>query len=198
VVQRQAQTFSEADLAYIRRYFVSLEIVCLGRGEDPDGVRSLIEERRLPAPAYVLEDGSEMVPPEYFDLVDEAGDVENLRDHFCARYLVAAEKQRGSLIEEAEEVWVGYISGVYSVCLRQLSPESIARKNYLTEKVAVLLALPKPAQADWCSDLHKSVTELDQLERPFAPDFDRAGRFGRLPTRDLLIAAAHERYPQIF
>jgi hypothetical protein len=43
------------------------------------------------------------------------------------------------------------------------------------------------------------VEELDGLERQFAPDYDRnERRFGRKPTRDLLIDAARERYPDVF
>lgn len=57
---------------------------------------------------------------------------------------------------------------------------------------------PDPANADWRRQLRREVWELDTLERDFAPDYDRNGRFGRPPTRDVLIAGARERYPETF
>ena len=59
--------------------------------------------------------------------------------------------------------------------------------------------LARPRQADWRRRLRAEVDELDALERQFTPDFDRdEERFGRKPTRDLLIDAARERYPDVF
>ena len=46
--------------------------------------------------------------------------------------------------------------------------------------------------------MRREVWELDALEREFAPDYDRGGRFGKPPTRDLLIRQAHDRYPDLF
>jgi hypothetical protein len=42
------------------------------------------------------------------------------------------------------------------------------------------------------------VTELDELEREFAPDYDRAEWHDRPPTRDLLINEARRRFPEVF
>ena len=59
--------------------------------------------------------------------------------------------------------------------------------------------LARPAQDDWRRRLRDEVEELDALERQFTPDYDRdEARFGRKPTRDLLINAARERYPEVF
>jgi hypothetical protein len=52
--------------------------------------------------------------------------------------------------------------------------------------------------AGWRRQLRREVWELGTLERDFAPDYDRTGRFGRPPTRDMLIAAARERHPEVF
>jgi hypothetical protein len=47
--------------------------------------------------------------------------------------------------------------------------------------------------------LRAEVTELDQIERAFAPDYDRAAEWNdRPPTRDLLINVARERFPEVF
>jgi hypothetical protein len=44
----------------------------------------------------------------------------------------------------------------------------------------------------------EGVDELDLLECEFSPHYDRNGRFGRPPTRDLLITAARQRFPDVF
>ena len=45
----------------------------------------------------------------------------------------------------------------------------------------------------------RALIELRRLPGPsFAPDCDRAGRFGRPPTRDLLVENARERFPDVF
>jgi hypothetical protein len=38
---------------------------------------------------------------------------------------------------------------------------------------------------------------FDALEREFSPDYDRT-RFEQLPTRDRLVAAARDRYSDVF
>jgi hypothetical protein len=77
-----------------------------------------------------------------------------------------------------------------------VTPENIARKSALVAEIDRLLAAPRPEDADWSSDLRASVDELDELERPFAPDYDRA-RWGP-SSRDRCITAARERYPEVF
>ena len=174
-----------ADVEYVLANYVPLEAACAGRSESPDDVRQLIAEQRLPQPSYVLPDGTEMVPVDYFTLAD-AG-----RKDFARRYLDAGGKA-SALAEE----WEGYLSGAYGVCLKEQSPENIVRKDQLVTGIEELLAEPRPEDANWRDRLRTSVDELDRLERPFAPEYDRA-RWGA-SSRDLCITAPRERYPEVF
>jgi Family of unknown function (DUF6058) len=174
-----------ADVDYVRANYVSLEDACVGRSESPAEVRRLIAEKRLPHPSYVLPDGTEMVPADYFTLAD-AG-----RKDFARRFLAA-----GGKASALEEEWEGYLSGAYGVCLKEQSPENIVRKDQLVSGIEELLAEPRPGDAEWRDRLRSSVDELDRLERPFAPDYDRA-RWGP-SSRDRCITAARERYPEVF
>jgi hypothetical protein len=186
-------TFTAADLAYLHQNYRTLEAICQGRRETPDEVRQLISERHLPRPSYVLDDGTELFPPDYFRLPDEAGSPERLRDHFIERYYAA-----GGRAEEFKEEWDGYMSGIYGVCLREVIPETMVRKTALVDSLTDLLADPRPHAEDWRVELCRQVEELDALEREFSPDYDRSERFDELPSRDRLIAAARERYPEVF
>ena len=184
--------FSEEDLEYIRANYRSLDQLCRERGKEAEDVRGLIQEGLLAAASYVLPDGSEMVPADYFLLVDEADGPKRLRQEFERRYAAA-----GGAASELEEDWEGYVSGVYGVCLRQVSPEAIVRKSELVRSIEGLLATAAPKDAAWQEQLRDEVAELDALEREFSPDYDR-NRFDRPPSRDLLIVAARERYPKLF
>src|SRR5919204_4550380 len=82
-------SFSRRDLAYIRSEFIDLEDLSSERGASPDDVRRQIVAGRLPRPSYVLDEGAEMVPADYFVLADEAGGPESLREHFQARFVAA-------------------------------------------------------------------------------------------------------------
>lgn len=169
--------FTEHDLAYIRANYVPLGMV----------VDEAIENGVLPRSSYVLQDGTEMVPADYFGLVA-------LREPFEQRYRAA-----GGNSDELEEDWRGYIEGIYGVCLREVTPETIVRKGVLVESLTQLLAEPRRDDDHWCEAVRSQVDELDRLEREFAPDYDRqTERFGRPPTRDLLIKAARERFPELF
>jgi Family of unknown function (DUF6058) len=174
-----------ADVAYIRANYVTLEEACAGRAETPDDVRALIAEERLPQPSYVLPEGTEMVPRDYFAIAD-AG-----REDFARRFLDA-----GGSAAALEEEWQGYLSGAYGVCLKEQSPESIVRKDHLVRAIEGLVAEPNPADAAWGEQLRHSVEELDQLERPFAPEYDRA-RWGP-SSRDRCITSPRERFPEVF
>ncbi len=178
-----------ADKAYIRANYVTLDHVCAGRPESPDEARALTARGLLPRPSYVV-DGVEMVPRDYFALADEAGGPERLREHFEELYLRAGGP-------EPEEDWAHYLSGVYGVCLRQVTPETIVRKGLLVESIGRLLAEPRPADHDWRGALRAQVDELDGLEREFSPDYDRT-EFGRPPTRDTHVRGARKRYPDVF
>src|SRR4051794_2878334 len=118
------EQLSEADVAYVRANFRSLVELCSSRAETPAEVRELIASGLLPQPSYVLGDGTEMFPPGYFRLADEVGGPERLHEHFAERYRAAGETPEGF-----EEEWDGYLSGVYGVCLRDPTPETIVRKT---------------------------------------------------------------------
>jgi Family of unknown function (DUF6058) len=183
---------TQADIAYVLAGYVSLEELCTGRSESPEDVHAWIEAGLMPRPSYVLPGGREMFPADYFAASDEAGGPERLRDRFAQRFLAA-----GGSPPELDEEWDGYLSGVYGVCLREATPETIVRKSALVRSLERLLAEPEPADPDWCARLREQVDELDALERPFSPDHDRTA-FGRPPTRDTLIAAPRARYPAVF
>ena len=184
-------SLTQADVDYIRANFVPLDELCAERGQSADRVRALIATGSLPAASYVLEDGTEMVPAEYFELVDEAGGEGALRGLFARRYVAAAGDD-----DEVGSEWEGYLSGAYGVCLKHVTPENIAFKSALVAEIEGLLVAPQPEDADWRGRLRASVDELDGLERPFAPDYDRA-RWGP-SSRDRCITAARERYPEVF
>ena len=181
-----------ADVAYIRANYLTLDELCAGRDEEPADVRRQIAEGLLPRPSYVLEDGSEMFPSDYFRLVDDAGGPAALRAHF-------ADRLRAAGGDDLASDWQAYLAGIYGVCLRDVTPETIVRKARLVSSLCELLVLARPADPEWRERLRAEVDELDELEREFSPDYDRnAERFRRKPTRDLVITAARERYPEVF
>jgi len=148
--------------------------------------------RLLPTASYVLPDGTEMVPVDYFALVDEAGGPERLRDEFYERY-----RKAGGNIADLDDNWDAYLCSVFGVCLRTVTPEAIVRKAELVASIESLLEAPDEEDAHWQLRLRSDVDELDALEREFSPKYDRR-RFGRPPTRDHLIVAARESHPRAF
>jgi Family of unknown function (DUF6058) len=89
--------------------------------------------------------------------------------------------------------------GIWGQCLRDVTPETIVRKRALVNSLSKLIALPPPSQAELRRQLRTEVTELDQIEREFAPDYDRAEEWNeRPPTRDLLIEVARQRFLEVF
>jgi Family of unknown function (DUF6058) len=189
--------FTAADVDYIKANYVTLDELCANRPESPGAIQELIAARRLPCPSYVLDDGTEMFPADYFRLVDDAGGVDALPEHFAARHEDAARRQRVP-VGELERDWEAYLDGTYGICLREVTPERIVGKSALVTSLCQLLMLPKPRNAEWRRELREQVDELDALEREFAPDYDRGDDQDRPPTRDLLIEAARERYPDLF
>ena len=183
----------EADLTYVRANFSPLADASAEAGWEGDEARELIRAGRLPETSYVLDDGTEMVPPDYFELVASAGGVDALPAHFRARW-VAAAAERGvePSNEELEEEWAGYLSGDYGVCLNRVTPEEMFRKTWLIAEIERLIGSPRPDEATWREELAQRVDELDACERPFA-SYDRV-RFGGPVSRDRLITAVRERY----
>jgi hypothetical protein len=186
---------TKADVAYIAANYRTIEELCEDRVESADEVRRLIAERRLPQPSYVLADGTGMFPADYFRLVDDAGGVDRLRGHFAERHQAIGLTWHGN---DLEQDWEMYLDGTWGICLRDVTPETIVRKNVLVSSLSELLVLARPGEADWRQALREQVDELDELEREFSPDYDRSDQMDRRPTRDLIINAARERYPELF
>lgn len=186
--------FTRADLAYINADYRTLDQLCGQRHQTPGKVRDLIAQGRTPRPAYVLPDGTEMFPPDYFALIDAAGDVDSLPGYFAARYRAAA-ALADLTADDTGETWEDYLSGLFGVCLRQVSTEAMALKARLMGDIERLTSAPSPDDACWRTALRTAVDALDQLERPFT-DYDRVHR--GTPSRDTHITSVRQRYPQAF
>ncbi|MEV5188669.1 DUF6058 family natural product biosynthesis protein [Streptomyces werraensis] len=187
--QRLAERFREVngdhpmtavDDAYVSAQFVVLEELCAVQSRDPEDVRRLMLDGRLPLPGYLRSDGAEMVPADLFALADEAGGVELLEAWFTAHW---ADPAAG----KAE--WDAYLSGQY-VCLHSVTPATIRRKDQLTAAIGAAVDDP---DAD-AVRLHALVDELDALEPAFTA-YDRL-RFGGPTSRDTCVDAVRARFPR--
>lgn len=166
-----AREFTADDVAYIEENFICLEA----------------RPEHGPAASYVLEDGSEFYPADYFEQeMDETRFKERLRSEMDA--------QRVCL--DPDETWQTYLEGIYGVCLRSATPENIVRKAALLERIEQLTQTPDRRDSQWIRALRHAVDTLDALERPFSPHYDRK-RFGRPPTRDTHVGNVRRRYPEI-
>jgi hypothetical protein len=161
----------ERDVAYIRDNFITLDEACAGAFRDRAETIRRIALGALPRPSYVVDDVP-YVPRDYFDI--EISEPQFVERYLAACALLRFEQSRADAIE----AWGGYLSGLFGVCLHSATPENIARKGALLERITALL---------------RSVDELDGLERPFSPVYDRE-RFGRPPTRDTFIAGLRARF----
>jgi hypothetical protein len=178
-----------ADLPYLRSNFVPLDKLARAYGHDPAQARRAIADRLLPGIPYVLEDATELVAPDYFELAHMAGTFEALPAWFARVYEQAAARypEAGT----AEEQWEEYLTGIYAVCLRAVTPASIVAKGELTDTIERLTGDPAPEDGDWRRELTEAVDALDALERPFAR-FDRE-RFGPV-SRVRCVTAVRERF----
>jgi hypothetical protein len=183
------------DVRYIRASYVTLAAACAGRCDVAEA-RARIRDRSWPAASYVLDEGTEMVPRDYFALIDGAGDG-GLRAAFVARYAVAM-RASGALPDERhiEAEWEAFLGGVYGVCLKTVTPEAIFEKESLVRSAGALLAQPASGDPRWRGEIRAQVDRLDALLRDFAP-CDRA-RFGGSVSRDRVVTAARSRYPDVF
>jgi Family of unknown function (DUF6058) len=173
---------AERDIAYVKESFVAME----------DCVRPYVEGGILPRATYVLPDGTAMVPPDHADLLEETdGDPEAVADAFRTRFAFA-----GGRPEDVEREYEAWLTGEYGACLRATTPEAIVAKSALTSAIEALLAEPAPRHGWWCRALRGAVDALDALERPFA-EYDR-GRFGAPTSRDRLITATRECFPDVW
>jgi Family of unknown function (DUF6058) len=157
------------DDRYIRDNFVPLDDVAATWPGGPEHIRAVIAAGRLPQPAYRLDDGTDMVPADYLDPVEEAGSVDKLRDWFEHQYVAAAlrfEVDGGPAT--IEEQWQAYLSGGYFVCLRHATPAAIAEKDRRITDIEQLLADPHPRDRVWRGHLRRAVDGLAAIERQFA------------------------------
>jgi hypothetical protein len=164
--------FSAADLAYIEANFMQLQS---GPASGPQA-------------SYVLPDGRQFYPLNYIELQTNEAEFKSRLARACA--------SEGIARIDADETWQAYMTGIYGVCLHAATPENIARKNALLQRIEDLAAAPDEQNHAWVRSLKEAVDALDRLERPFSPHYDRV-RFGRPPTRDSHIAQVRERFPQI-
>lgn len=102
------------DDAYARQHFVAAT---------PEAM-ALMLEGRLPLPAYVLSDGTPMVPEAHGRSAEIAGGIDQLHDWFVAFWPDDP--------AAAEQEWVRYLSGQYA-CLQEEAP---VRIKQMTERVA--------------------------------------------------------------
>jgi hypothetical protein len=172
------------DDAYVSAWYTPLEEIAIASGVAADELRRLMLANRLPLPSYIRSDGTQMVARDLLALVDDAGGVERLIDWFAARFDSPA---------KAIEEWDAYLSGQY-VCLRDVRPEKMRRKDELIDAISTELAAPQPESPRWLEHLHGLVDELDEIEPPFAP-YDRL-RFGGPVSRDRLIDDVRRQYPR--
>jgi hypothetical protein len=183
-------------MEYVRANFCTLDELCADTGYSPSEIREAIDCELLPKASCTLPDGTEMYPPDYLLFVEEAGGPEQVYAYFVERYRAAREFQAGQT-DALDEVWRGYLDGAYGLCLRSVTPEAIVRRDTLVSRICELLILSRPGDADWRDSLRTAVEELDALGREFSPLWDRV-RFGRLTTRDLVVYAAIEHFPEVF
>lgn len=173
------------DDAYVSLWYTPLERLARGAAVSADEVRRLMLANRLPLPSYIRSDGVQMVARDLLALADAAGGSDRLLEWFAKHWETP---------EVAVGEWDAYLSGQY-VCLRSVTPANMKRKNELVETIAAELAEPQPASSTWRERLHELVDELDALEPPFAPAYDRL-RFAGPVSRESLIDVARERFPR--
>ena len=162
-----ARRLAELDTQYLISQYEPLDKVAAGRQGGVELVRAQIAGGLLPQPAYRLDDGTDLVPADYFDLVDAAGGVGALDDWFRARYAAAAERLGLPHDDETvDDQWEGYLSGGYFVCLTEATPEAIAQKALYITILEELLARPAPEDGQWATRLRETAEALAAIERP--------------------------------
>jgi Family of unknown function (DUF6058) len=178
----QLPASAEDDIAYVTASFQPMD----------ESVKSLVEARILPSATYVLPDGTPMVPGDHAELLEDAGgNPAAVAAHFRERFVAA-----GGDPADADDEYEAWLTGEYGACLYTTSPEAIVAKGALMDAIGALLARPAPTDERWSSVLRSAVDSLDAMERPFAR-YDRQ-RFGGPCSRDRLITATRERFPQIW
>src|SRR5213596_3652350 len=172
------------DDAYASEWYVELEALAQRAGVDASELRRLMLANRLPLPSYIRSDGAQMVARDLLELPRRAGGYEHLPEWFGQQF---------QLSRDAIREWDGYLRGHY-VCLRDVLPETIQRKDELVKAINKAVSKQKPQDNTLLEFLHLLVDELDRLEPPFA-GYDRL-RFGGPISRDTCINAVRERFPR--
>jgi len=164
-----ARRLAALDDAYIRDQFVPLDELAADWPGGAVAVRADIAARRLPQPAYRLDDGTDMVPADYLVPVAVAGSVAALHAWFVRSFRDAAGRfDVPHDPDTIEDEWQDYLSGGYFVCLREATPAAIAEKARHVIDLEQLMAEPRPADPVWCKHLRLGVEGLAAIERPFA------------------------------
>ena len=172
------------DDAYASEWYMPLETLAETAAIPASELRRLMLADRLPLPSYILSDGTQMVARDLLELPRRAGGYEKLPAWFGEQF--------GSGRDAIRE-WDGYLRGHY-VCLRDVLPETIRRKEELVKAITAAVAKPDPESGQWLESLHRLVDELDKLEPPFTA-YDRL-RFGGPVSRDTCINAVRARFPR--
>jgi hypothetical protein len=172
------------DDVYVRKWYISIEELAQYAGVEASELRRLILSNRLPLPSYILTDGTQMVARDLLELPRRAGGYDQLPEWF-ARHFESS--------QDAIREWDGYLKGHF-VCLRNVLPETIKRKEELVKAIKIATAEPQANDQPWLQALHRLVDELDALEPPFTA-YDRL-RFGGPISRDTCIDAVRKRFPR--
>ena len=171
------------DDTYASQWYVELETLAEKNGINPSDIRRLMLADRLPLPSYIRSDGKQMVARDLLELPQRAGGYDELPEWFAQHF----ESSRDAIRE-----WDGYLRGHY-VCLRNVLPETIKRKEELVKAIKIATAEPQANDQAWLEALHRLVDELDALEPPFTA-YDRL-RFGGPISRDTCINEVRARFP---
>jgi hypothetical protein len=190
-------TFTESDLRLIQTDFQILPELCTGRRVEATGIEQLIDAGQMPQPAYTLPDGRRMFPDDYFELHDEAGGPDRLRDHFLEQFEAAAHTAGLEFTADwnPDSEWTDYLDGTYWICLRNARPEVMIEKERQIRTISELVHSPQPRSENWRRQLRTAVGALDAIERPFT-DFDRAR--WEYTSRQRYITSIKQRYPDAF
>ena len=109
------------DDVYASEWYVQLEALAETTSTSASELRRLMLADRLPLPSYIRNDGAQMVAHDLLELPRRAGGYERLPEWF------GQQLQSG---RDAIREWEGYLRGHY-VCLRNVTPETIQRKDEL-------------------------------------------------------------------
>ena len=175
---------TQEDDSYASQWYIELEALAETAGIAASQIRRLMLANRLPLPSYIRSDGKQMVARDLLELPRRAGGYEQLPEWFGQQF----ESARDAIRE-----WDGYLRGQY-VCLRDVLPETIQRKDKLVKAITKAIATPEPQNEEWLASLHRLVDELDDLEPPFTA-YDRL-RFAGPISRDTCINAVRARFPR--